>query len=105
GKVLFLSECGGYTRSLDMNGGRKTYGYGKAGDEKALTDMISGLYEKMVLPSIENGLSGVVYTQISDVEGEINGIWSSDRKVLKADGDRLKKLFKRVYERFEEKIR
>lgn len=105
GKVLFLSECGGYTRSLDTNGGKKTYGYGKASDEKALTDMIAGLYEKMVLPSIENGLSGVVYTQISDVEGEINGIWSSDRKVLKADGDRLRKLFKKVYERFEEEIR
>ena len=36
------------------------------------------------------GGNGAVYTQISDVEGELNGLLTYDRKVLKPDAARLK---------------
>ncbi len=35
------------------------------------------------------GGNGAVYTQISDVEGELNGLLTYDRQVLKPDADRL----------------
>ncbi len=37
----------------------------------------------MVLPSIPNGLCGCIYTQLSDVEGETNGLYTYDRQVCK----------------------
>ncbi len=36
------------------------------------------------------GGNGAVYTQISDVEGELNGLMTYDRKVIKPDVPRLK---------------
>ena len=87
GKLLLLSECGGYTRRIPGHGsaGKKDYGYGAADSEGALTGRIRDLYGTMVLPSIPNGLCGCVYTQLSDVEGEINGLYTYDRQVCKVD--------------------
>ena len=42
-----------------------------------------------VLPCVKNGLCGAVYTQVSDVEDEINGFMTYDRKVVKLDADRM----------------
>ena len=39
-----------------------------------------------------HGLSAMIYTQLSDVEGELNGLFTYDRKVLKFDKDKMKKL-------------
>ena len=36
-----------------------------------------------VLPQLKNGLSALVYTQVSDVEDEINGLMTYDREVVK----------------------
>jgi hypothetical protein len=36
------------------------------------------------------GGNGAVYTQISDVEGELNGLLTYDRKVLKPDAERVR---------------
>ena len=41
------------------------------------------LYDKQVIPKIAEGLSATVYTQVSDVEEEINGIITYDRRVIK----------------------
>ena len=38
---------------------------------------------KQVAPLKEKGLSGAVYTQLSDIEEEVNGLVTYDRKVLK----------------------
>ena len=54
--------------------------------------MIRRLYEVMVLPAVPEGLCGVVYTQLYDVEGEINGLYTRDRQALKADADTLRSL-------------
>ena len=93
-RPLLLSECGGYARRTDSprENSPKTYGYGKTDSERQLTDMIRRLYEVMVLPAVPEGLCGVVYTQLYDVEGEINGLYTRDRQALKADADTLRSL-------------
>ncbi len=91
-RPMLLSECGGYTRAipghLDRPDGH--YGYGKTENEQQLTEAIAALYREMVLPAIPEGLCGVVYTQLSDVEGEINGLYTYDRQVCKVDAPHLR---------------
>ena len=86
GQFLFLSECGGFSRRVEghVTLQRRNYGYGEqARSKEELTGRIRGLYDEMVLPSIPNGLCGCVYTQLSDVEGETNGLYTYDRRVRK----------------------
>ena len=45
-----------------------------------------------------NGLSAAVYTQTTDVEGEINGLMTYDRKVIKMPAEKLKKLHTKLYQ-------
>ncbi len=85
-RPLLVSECGGYT--LDTAGrtdGKKAYGYGKCRDSGELTGRIVEMYREMILPAIKDGLCGCVYTQLSDVEGEINGLYTYDRRQCKVD--------------------
>lgn len=99
-KPIYLSECGGYTRLIEGHvfDLEKTYGYGKADSEEALTKMIEDLYENMILNSIKNGLCGSVYTQVSDIEDEINGLYTYDRKVCKVNKERMQRLALRINE-------
>ena len=68
------------------------YGYGVCQDSKELTDQIEYLYRNMILPFIKDGVCGCIYTQVSDVEDEINGLYTYDRAVCKVEKDRMKKL-------------
>ncbi len=104
-KLLFLSECGGFTRKIEGHAEeKKSYGYGKTDSEEGLTDAIEKMHEKMVLPSIRNGLVGVVMTQVSDVEGEINGLYTYDRTVCKVDRTRIRKLNEKLQKAYEEAL-
>ena len=47
------------------------------------------------------GLSGAVYTQTTDVEGEVNGLMTYDRKVIKVPVDTLYKMHSVLYEELE----
>gem|GEM_PF-2485924 len=62
---------------------------------------MESLYEKMVLPAVPAGLCGCVYTQLSDVESEMNGIMTYDRTVTKPDEERLSKLSLRLHDALE----
>lgn len=101
-RILSLSEFGGY--SLDVKGhtyDQKHFGYKWFDSEEALNTAIKQRYEK-VLRLIENeGLSVAVYTQLSDVEGELNGLLTYDRKVVKADLSMLSDLNDTLYEAYE----
>ncbi|MBQ2505558.1 MAG: glycoside hydrolase family 2, partial [Erysipelotrichaceae bacterium] len=101
-KLLLLSECGGFIRQLEETK-KAVWGYGKANSEKELTDKIIEMHEKMVLPSIENGLCGYIMTQISDVENELNGLFSYDRQVCKVDQEAIKKANQRLAQFYESK--
>ena len=90
-RPLFMSECGGYTRLIEGHHYSKynTYGYGGADTESELTSMICRMYEEMIIPGIPDGICGCIYTQLSDVEDEINGLYTYDRKVCKVDKEQM----------------
>ncbi len=90
-KLLLLSECGGFTRNIEEHTDSKktSYGYGKTSSEEELTERIIDMHKKMVIPSIENGLVGYIMTQISDVEGEINGMFTYDRRICKVNKKKI----------------
>ena len=69
--------------------------------EDKLTEMIEKLYDKMVINSIKNGLCGCVYTQISDVEDEINGMYTYDRQVCKVNKQKMQALAEKLFTTFE----
>ena len=47
---------------------------------------------------MQKGFAGAVYTQTTDVEGEVNGLMTYDRKVIKMDTERLAKINRTVIE-------
>ncbi len=58
-----------------------------------------------MFPCIEKGLSAAIYTQVSDIEEEINGIMTYDRSVLKPDPEVVRELNQRLYELFRDSVR
>ena len=50
------------------------------------------LLEKQILPLIPKGLSATIYTQVSDVENEVNGMMTYDRAIVKLDEDTVRAL-------------
>jgi beta-galactosidase/beta-glucuronidase len=92
-RPLVISEFGGYAHGVhDHTFGEGVYGYRVFEEREELENAILKLYDTEVRALVENGASGFVYTQVSDVEDEINGFVTYDRKVLKVDADKLKKL-------------
>ena len=57
------------------------------------------LYEQELIPSIEKGLSAIVYTQLSDVEGETNGLLTYDREVIKLPVEEIARINRRAAQR------
>ena len=92
--MLALSEFGGYSLpAAGHTASEKPFGYRMYHSREALMDALAALYEKEVIPCKEKqGLSAAVYTQVSDVEDEVNGLLSFDRKVCKADEVRLRQI-------------
>lgn len=64
----------------------------------ALWRDFSRLYEREVLPAVPKGLCASVYTQLSDVEDELNGLMTYDRRVVKLDADEVRELNERLKE-------
>ena len=86
-KPIVLSEFGGFTYSAPGHSynPEKSYGYGTCKTPGELTQRIRKIYEQHVIPAISKGLCASIYTQVSDVEEEINGLMTYDRKVVKPD--------------------
>ncbi len=97
-RPMFVSECGGYSRLVDGHYYSKynCYGYGNANTDEKLTGMIIDMYKKMIEPGISKGVCGCVYTQLSDVEDEVNGLYTYDRKVCKVDKKAMYELAKEL---------
>ena len=90
-KPLVLSEFGGYSYKPEDHvfNTESTYGYGKYANQEEYAAAVAALYWEQVIPAAEKGLCAAVYTQVSDVEDETNGILSYDRKVCKLSADRM----------------
>ena len=90
-KPLVLSEFGGKTWRAEGHvfNPEKTYGYGACPDREALEKAVEALYREEVLPCIQRGLCASIYTQVSDVEDEINGLLTYDRRLQKLTPERM----------------
>ena len=86
-KPLVLSECGGYCYPVDDHifCPQKAYGYRKCKDLDAFRSDLESLYREKILPAAQKGLCACILTQLSDVEEEINGLLTYDRKICKAE--------------------
>lgn len=83
-RAFVISEYGGYACHIAGHSSvERIFGYKKFDTLKDVSKAYHELYEGQVLPLVEKGLSGVVYTQLSDIEEEVNGLVTYDRKVVK----------------------
>ena len=88
-KPIVLSEFGGYSYKVEghVANEKKTYGYKLYKDKDEFQEGLKHLYLEEIVPAIEKGLCASVYTQLSDVEDETNGLLTYDRMECKVDKD------------------
>ena len=96
-KPYVLSEFGGFSQRVKGHTfNDKMFGYKIYGSKESLTKAYKRVFEKTILPQIETGLAATVYTQLTDVEDELNGIMTYDRKIIKIDENTIKEINRKV---------
>ena len=103
-RISFLGEFGGLGHPVTghlWREAKENWGYGGIEDTKTRGGLAQTYAKLMdeVGALAEKGLGGAVYTQTTDVEIEINGLLTYDRKVLKFDPAALKAVHARVFQR------
>ena len=98
-KPLVLTEFGGICLAVDghLYNPDKSYGYQSSKDSEDYRKKLLTLYRKHILPAIPKGLCAAIYTQVSDVEEEINGLLTYDRQVTKPDAEEMRCLSDALY--------
>lgn len=91
-RAIFLSEFGGFVLPIDGHKqiGKKTYKSFK--NEEEWLKRYKKSIEIDVIRNIPKGLSATIYTQLSDVEDELNGFVTFDRKVVKVNPKDIKEI-------------
>ena len=91
-RCYILSEFGGYAIKTEghMYSPNNQFGYRIYKKPEAIAAAIKKLYETKIVPKIDKGLSACVYTEVSDVEQEMNGLVTYDRKVIKVPVDMMR---------------
>ena len=101
-RCIALTEFGGY--SLPVEGhyakNKKAFGYKFLKNKEELEVGLKRLYERDIIGNIEKGLSAAIYTQVSDVEDEINGLLTYDRKVEKVGKEKMMEINVAVQDKF-----
>lgn len=83
-RAFVLSEYGGYVYQVPQHISiEKSYGYKTFLNQKDFTLAYQKLFKETIEPLIEKGLCGAVYTQLSDIEEEVNGLLTYDREICK----------------------
>ena len=71
---------------------QKSYGYKSCKTSEDFCRDLEKLYTEKVIPAAQKGLCAAIYTQVSDVEDEINGLLTYDRKVCKVQPEPMLKI-------------
>jgi hypothetical protein len=97
-RPIVLSEFGGYSLKIEEHSfnSSNNYGYKLFTSKEGLTEAIVELYERDVINLIPQGLAAAIYTQVSDVEDETNGLFTYDRMEVKIDEEKIKEVMKKV---------
>ena len=84
GRAFVISEYGGFTLHIDGHSSvDRVYGYKKYDTLDELGVAYYNLINGTLKPLIAKGLAGAVYTQVCDVEEEVNGLMTYDRRITK----------------------
>jgi hypothetical protein len=96
-RASVLGEFGGL--GLPVEGhlwwNKRNWGYVGFEDRAKLQAGYEELMQKLE-PLVKQGLAAAIYTQTSDVEGEVNGLMTYDRKVIKFDVAKLAEMHRRI---------
>ena len=97
-QAIVLGEFGGLGLPLEGHTWQEknNWGYRSFQNADTLFRTYSSYMDQLV-PFIEKGLSAAVYTQLTDVEVEVNGWMTYDRKLMKLGTERLKKVHEKLY--------
>jgi len=92
-----LGEFGGIGLALEGHlwAADKNWGYVQFKNSKEVTDEYVK-YAEVLLKLCRTGFSAGVYTQTTDVEGEVNGLMTYDRKVIKIDEMRVREINRKI---------
>ncbi len=96
-RATVLGEYGGIGLALEGHlwATDRNWGYVQFKNSKEVTDKYVE-YAEHLIELIKTGFSAAVYTQTTDVEGEINGLMTYDRKIIKLEEDRLRAINQKV---------
>jgi beta-galactosidase/beta-glucuronidase len=87
-RAFVISEYGGLACHIQGHSSvDRIYGYKKYDTLEELGVAYYNLINADMKPLIQKGLSGAVYTQVSDVEEEVNGLMTYDRRITKINPD------------------
>ena len=91
-RAIFLSEFGGFVLPIDGHKqiGKKTYK--SFNSEEEWLKRYKKSVEIDVIRNIPKGLSATIYTQLSDVEDELNGFVTFDREIVKVNPKDIKEI-------------
>jgi beta-galactosidase/beta-glucuronidase len=97
-QIIVLGEFGGLGLPVDQHTWQQkdNWGYQSFKNPEELYTRYESLIKRFE-PLIKKGLSAAVYTQTTDVEVEINGLMTYDRKVIKLPEPKLKQLHTPLY--------
>ncbi len=96
-RAVALSEFGGLGLKVDGHlwQEEKLFAYRMLKSSAKLTERYLKLMEKLI-PLKEKGLVAAIYTELCDIEYEINGYLTYDREVLKMDRDQIEAAHRRL---------
>ncbi|HEY8506217.1 MAG TPA: beta-galactosidase, partial [Gemmataceae bacterium] len=99
GRAVVLGEFGGLGLPLEGHlwWNKRNWGYRTYKTPEELRRNYETLIEEL-RPLISKGLAAAIYTQTTDVEGEVNGLMTYDREAIKFDPERMARLHRRLYE-------
>jgi len=93
GRIQALTEFGGYSCPTPGHmASDQLFGYRMYPEPQSLTQAVIGLYDREIIPQVPAGLTAAIYTQVSDVEDEINGLFTYDRAELKLDAGAVRRV-------------
>ena len=97
--INVLGEYGGIGLPFEVHLWQtdRNWGYVQYKNGKEVLDVYEQYADKLK-ELIDKGFAAAVYTQTTDVEGEVNGLMTYDRKVIKLDVERLAKINRGVIE-------
>lgn len=92
-RAVVLSEFGGFSWAIEGHRWNdREFGYRRFPDRESLAAAVTSLWRDELAPAVEQGLAGFVYTQLTDVEDEVNGLLTYDREVVKIDSELMRSL-------------